>query len=113
MTASPRGEAFEKLSFSLLILLWNEEYERSYRAPLVHTLSSFLLEKEITVENNYRKGFADISTDSDIAPLQRLRFLLQGQIGAKMAVGMRLDCRAALTISENLPLIKGQFRLPL
>ena len=60
-------------------------------APLSCTPSPpVLFAKEPKVENNYRKGFADISFGSDIAPLQRLKFLLQGHIGAKMAVGVHL-----------------------
>ena len=63
--------------------------ERGYRAPLAHTLSSFLFEKEITVENYYRKGFSDISLASDSASLHLLKLLLQGFI----VIGRRRSVR--------------------
>ncbi len=72
--------------------------EKGYRAPLAHSLSVTSLKRSF-VENNYRKGFIDISPVSDIKRQQRLKLFCKGLPISNDNI-RKVDWTYALPISE-------------
>ncbi len=85
--------------------------KRIARGALAPSPSSFLFGKEMTVENDYQKGFSDISLVSDIKRLQRLKLFCKGLSISKDDV-CTSDWTSVLPISETLFWENGRINQP-